>query len=253
MVNITECLGRTMSDFGFILPDDNTKDNQCFDQAYSQQFGIATFQFNFSSTTNNCEAQTFMNSTHLTYGVPVWFQYNSTYDRVILYNDIIVNYTCPFPRFLNATLDVGLYPITSPDRLTVVRFGTYILTMQLFKYSNFTGPYTVSDLPIQIKVGTPLYIGASIMGPDPQLFSMKIDSCYVTPRSDPNDPIKYNVISDGCPVSWFNSIHFIRDGEGLVAYFSMNAFRIGRYSQVHLHCTFSLCAGICPTSCTGIR
>ncbi|XP_043939958.1 uromodulin-like [Protopterus annectens] len=252
-IKLTSCLGQRMLDFNILLPDENIVDNQCFSHSEAVNFDFTEFQFNFSSTATNCQAAISMNSTHVTYSVPVWFKYNTTNQIVIIYNDILVTYNCSYPLTMNASLNIGLNPYLSPDHLSIARFGTHVLTMQLFKYSNYTGSYTIADLPIYIKVGTPLYIGASIMGPDPQRFSMKIDSCYATPTSNPSDPIKYNFISDSCPLPGFITISFIQDGVDLMVYFSMKAFRMARYSQVYLHCSFSLCAGKCPPSCSGTQ
>ncbi|XP_043942580.1 uromodulin-like [Protopterus annectens] len=217
--------------------------------ARSVSFGLASYTFSFSSTpSSNCTSTISINDTYVTYSVYVIFRYIPD-SLVILHNDIVVNYTCSYPLNMNSSLDVGLNPFISSYNITVVGSGTYTTTLQLFKNSDFTGPYTSSDLPLYLTVETPLYIGANVLGADPQKFSVRIESCYATPSNNSDDPVKYNIISNGCPLPGSTGVVFYKDGDGLQAQVSMKLFKFTSYSMVYLHFSFALCSGTCVPNC----
>ncbi|XP_043945501.1 uromodulin-like [Protopterus annectens] len=243
-IGITPCMFRNMYQYMILQPDEDPTDNQCFDSTNGDLFAIVQYQFNFSSTNGNCQAVTSVNSTHITYSVPVWFRYNNTGSQVILHNDIRVTYMCSYPVTMNSSLDFGLYPVVSTNNITVSGSGTYTTTMQLYKYSNYTGPYTKTDLPISLAIETPLYIGASVLGADSR-FSLVLISCYATPTNNADDTIKYKIISESCPIPGSTGVSLKRVGDGLTDLFSINLFKFTSASQVYLHCSFSLCLGRC--------
>ncbi|XP_043942590.1 pancreatic secretory granule membrane major glycoprotein GP2-like [Protopterus annectens] len=249
-IKLTSCLGRGMSASNILLPDENTVDNQCFSRSEPANFSVAEFDFNFSSTTTNCQATILTNSTHVTYSVPVWFRYNNTGQTVITHNDILVTYNCSYPLTMNSSLDVGLEPYKSSNNITVTGSGTYTTIVQLNKFANYTGAYTTAEMPLQLAVESPLYITASVLGADPKKFSLKVDSCYGTPSSDRNDPVRFDIITYGCPVQGSPAVSLDDVGNSLDNKLSMKVFKFSHNPEVYLHFVFSLCLGTCPPSCS---
>ncbi|XP_043945463.1 pancreatic secretory granule membrane major glycoprotein GP2-like [Protopterus annectens] len=247
-VNISSCLGRTMSEFDYLLPDENIQENQCFNKVYSPDFGIATFNYNFTSSDPNCVAVISVNATHVTTSINVLFETNKT-APMIFYNDINVNYSCSYPLNYNVSLDVGLNPYISTNNISVTGSGTYVTTMQLYKYSDYTVPYKVSDMPIRLTVESPLYIGASVQGADPKLF-LKVSSCYATPTQYSNDSVQYPIIAGGCPIPGSPGVHFDLNGVAHVVYFYIKLFKFTTSETVYLHCTFTLCSTDCLNDCS---
>ncbi|XP_043945475.1 pancreatic secretory granule membrane major glycoprotein GP2-like [Protopterus annectens] len=233
----------------FLLPDDDIQDNPCFNNTFSPEHGIATYVFTFGSANPNCTTAATVNGTHVTYSLDVLFKYNTTGLDIILYNSINVNFVCSYPLQMDANLDVGVIPVISTNTITVAGSGTYVTTMQLYKYSNYTGAYTVNDMPISLTVESPLYIGASVLGADPSKFACKVQSCYATPTQDSNDPVKYLIISEGCPIPGSTGVHFDIDGTELLIHFYIKLFKFTTSEKVYLHCTFDLCSGTCEPSC----
>ncbi|XP_043945488.1 uromodulin-like [Protopterus annectens] len=247
-ISISLCLDRAMKMFDIQLPDDNIEDNPCF--AYGNpQDGITEYVFSISSATD-CQATTSINSTHVTYSVPIWFRYNNTGKFVILHNDLKIVYTCSYPLSMNTSLDMNLNPLISTNNITVTGTGTYTTIMQLYRYSDYTGVYTIADMPLSLTVETPLYIGASILSADPRL-SMKVTSCYATPTSNSNDETKYNILTNDCPIPGSPGVSFKIDGNGSVVQFSFKLFKFTSSPKVYLHCIFYLCYGTCVPSCGG--
>ncbi|XP_043945437.1 uromodulin-like [Protopterus annectens] len=229
-----------MEEFGFLLPDENTQQN-CLNMVYSTQSGITTY--NFTSSDPNCVTFISINATHVTTSINVLFETNKT-APLILSNDINVNYSCSYPLDYDISLVLGLNPYVSTNNISATGSGTYITTMELYKYSNYTAPYTVSDMPINLSIGTPLYIGVSVQGADPRLF-LKVSSCYATPTQYSTDSVQYPIISGGCPIPGSPGGHFDLNGVAHVVYFYFKLFKFTTSEQVFLHCTFTLCSTNC--------
>ncbi|XP_043945450.1 pancreatic secretory granule membrane major glycoprotein GP2-like [Protopterus annectens] len=242
-VNISQCLGRRMIALGFFLPNENTQQNHCFYKEYSNEPGIATYNYNFTSSDPNCVAVISVNATHVTTSINVLFETDKT-APVIFYNDINVNYSCSYPLNYNVSLDVGLNPYISTNNISVTGSGTYVTTMQLYKDSKYAVPYTVSDMPIHLTVESPLYIGASVQGADPKLF-LKVSSCYATPTQYSNDSVQYPIISGGCPIPGSTGVHFDINGVAHVVYFYIKLFAFTTSDKVFFHCMFTLCSTDC--------
>ncbi|XP_043945425.1 uromodulin-like [Protopterus annectens] len=181
----------------FLLPDEDIQNNPCFSNTFSPERGISTYVFTFGSANPNCTTVATVNGTHVTYSLDVLFKYNTTGLLVIFYNSINVTFVCSYPLHMDASLDISVSPLLRTNSITVAGSMTYVTTMQMYKYSNYTRPYTVNDMPLVFIVGTPAYIGASVQGADPSMFALKVQSCYATPTHDSNDPIKYPIISGG--------------------------------------------------------
>ncbi|XP_043939934.1 pancreatic secretory granule membrane major glycoprotein GP2-like isoform X2 [Protopterus annectens] len=247
-VDITSCLGRSMSQANFLLPDENQAENPCFYATYSPQPGTATFVYNFTSgSSSSCNPALSVNATHAAFSVPVWFKVNTTNQVVILYNDIMANYTCAYPLNMNTSLDFGVNPFLSTSNLTVAGVGTYTTVLQLCKNSNCTETYKPSDMPLYVRVESILYFKATVFGPDPSKFSLKIQTCYATPTNNSNDLTQYPLIQNGCPVA--PGVILYIDGNSTTVEYSMRMIKFGDSPNVFIYARFILCLGTCTPSC----
>ena len=77
--------------------------------------------------------------------------------------------------------------------------GTFELIMSLYTdatYANAAGDDYAVNVPDNI------YIGLGLMESDG--FILQAKNCWITPSNDPQDSIRYEIISDACPNSAVN-------------------------------------------------
>ncbi|XP_034458558.1 LOW QUALITY PROTEIN: deleted in malignant brain tumors 1 protein-like [Hippoglossus hippoglossus] len=121
-------------------------------------------------------------------------------------------------------------------------------SMSLFRTSTFTQPYP-SGL-ITLPVGSPLHVGVSVLVRNPR-FVVVLENCYASNSSNPNDTAQYFFIQNKCPTD--RQVAVIESGSSRQARFSALLLLIhGEYSDIYLHCSFSLCdqrSSRCAPSC----
>lgn len=113
-------------------------------------------------------------------------------------------------------------------------------SMTLYQDPYFSQPYPRG--PVRLTVGSVLNVGVSTDETDPS-FKLVLDSCYMSPSSNPDDPSRYYLINSRCPVDR-QHVSVIGSGQSLQARFSALLIPEASASQfVYLHCRISLCDG----------
>ncbi|XP_043939971.1 uromodulin-like [Protopterus annectens] len=253
ILRLSGCLGRLLPDYNFTDPVSTPETFPCFYYYGPNKdvTGEALVAFNFSSISPSCIYDFSANGSYATHSIRVLFEYMSTGQLVILHNNVAVNFSCSYPLDMIASLNLAIKPIQSSTNITVTGVGTYQSKMALYKNSDFTDPYTESDKPISLRVEDPLYIGAFVIGADPNKFSYKTVSCYATPENDSNSLVKYPIISDGCPIPTSAYVKIVENGDALTSKFWFKAFKFAQDDALYLFCNGTLCSGTCIPTCTG--
>lgn len=68
--------------------------------------------------------------------------------------------------------------------------------MGLYRSSEYTSPYEVSEYPVTINPFGQLYCQAKLESSDPDLV-LRADTCVATPSMDPLHSVQYKFIEDG--------------------------------------------------------
>ncbi|KAK6473025.1 hypothetical protein HHUSO_G27676 [Huso huso] len=105
---------------------------------------------------------------------------------------------------------------------------------------------------IKVKLKDMIYMGISVQS---ALSSIRlfVESCRATPHDNPNDPIYYDIISNGCTKAQTTKVY---SGSLKEFRFGLEAFSfIGDYEQVYITCTVLLCGAgdpknRCAQGCT---
>ncbi|XP_063294514.1 uncharacterized protein LOC134579227 [Pelobates fuscus] len=149
-------------------------------------------------------------------------------------HQVIIPFNCSFPK--ENRLSVSFRPQKAIFEFTEAGFGNFSYKFQFYTSDQFTTVQTQS--PLEVWLRDMLYMEIQVMSSvnNIQLF---VESCKATPHDNPNDPVFYNIIENGC----------LQD-ETLVVYpgtrtrsrFGLETFTfIGNYKEVYVSCTVMLC------------
>jgi len=165
--------------------------------------------------------------------------------------DETVRFQCSYKR--DAILPrVKLFDPVGDISVTVENFGKFSFHFNTYRTNQFSDP--VKNFPLKLKLRDWLYFEVNATVEDSSL-TLLIDECYSTPTMIPEDPTKYHLIKDRCPVDVTTS--FI-PATGLKRRFSMQVFRYENTTTVYIHCLVFLCRknstdSRCKSSCSDIK
>uniref|UniRef100_F7AWM9 Zona pellucida protein D n=1 Tax=Xenopus tropicalis TaxID=8364 RepID=F7AWM9_XENTR len=151
-------------------------------------------------------------------------------------SDIRIRFSCVYKYDGVVSLPYPL--LTSSSLVTfVVKEGTFNVTMTLYPTSKFKQPY--EWLPV-IPLSQNLYVQLQVHDHDLQnYFSLRVEDCWATPTANPEDNIKYPIISSGYPND--TTVNMIPTFNNSLTRFVMQMFHFINYSEVYLHCKVLLC------------
>uniref|UniRef100_W5M9C5 ZP domain-containing protein n=1 Tax=Lepisosteus oculatus TaxID=7918 RepID=W5M9C5_LEPOC len=167
-------------------------------------------------------------------------------------NDIItrkhlveIGFSCSYPKTGNVSFEFKARRI--PYVFTESGFGRFTYQFEFFSSNLYNRMIDSRSYPVTAELRDMLYmdIVATSSLPNTQLF---VESCRATPRDDPNDPVFYDIIRNGCLLD--NTLQVFPSNRTEYR-FGMEAFAfIGQYEEVYISCMVILCqAGNPYTRC----
>jgi len=98
------------------------------------------------------------------------------------------------------------------------------------------------DSPLQIPVGKDVEVEVS--GPHLEEFDVyaTVSDCFATPSADPNDPIRFSLVSKMCIQD--DDVTITRDGRNQIVKFKSFAFTEKSLEMVYLHCDVFACTSL---------
>ncbi|XP_063294515.1 uncharacterized protein LOC134579228 [Pelobates fuscus] len=149
-------------------------------------------------------------------------------------HQVVISFNCTFPK--KNRLSVSFRPKKALFEFTEAGFGNFTYKFQFYTSDQFTIVQTQS--PLEVWLRDMLYMEIQVMSsvPNVQLF---VESCKASPHDNPDDPVFYNIIENGC----------LKDetlkkytGTNTRSRFGLEAFTfIGNYEEVYVSCTVILC------------
>ncbi|XP_063800729.1 uncharacterized protein LOC134968978 [Pseudophryne corroboree] len=147
---------------------------------------------------------------------------------------VSIPFNCSFPK--KTRLSASFLAHKSDYMFSEAGFGNFTYKFQFYTDDLFVEVET--HYPLEVTLRDPLYMEIQVSSavPNVQLF---VESCKATPHDNPNDPVFYDIIKNGC----------IND-DTLMTYpgtrtqyrFAVEAFAfIGSYEEVYISCTVILC------------
>ncbi|CAJ1073186.1 uromodulin-like [Xyrichtys novacula] len=194
------------------------------------------------------------NSRHITYS-NILFVYPFDGTNVSVSIPMSVPFTCVFPLDDTTSLGTAIRYQLPRNSLGVVRSGEpNRVVMTLYQRPDYSLPLPPGS--VSLPLGSALHVGASVENYDNSTFVLLLENCYVTNSPGADDPDKYFLIQNRCPVDR-RHVTVDESGRSRRALFSALLFQFhGTYEDVYLHCRISLCdgdSGPCRPSCSRRR
>ncbi|XP_044141587.1 pancreatic secretory granule membrane major glycoprotein GP2-like [Bufo gargarizans] len=205
----------------------------------------AVMSFHRPLISKDCGNNVYMNSTHVTFSNRLHI-YAKT-QPILSRQDVIMNFSCIFPLFINVHLNFTVKPILGSTQITVPgTLGSFTLDMFIYKDADFTTLLTENE---SVYVESTLYISLIIPSLEVQNFKIKVLDLYASvSESGPT----YYLLQDGCPTSGITAdlMSVLNNGNATEARFAMKVFQIAGSSTVSLTAKVKICTVDCEIDCT---
>ncbi|KAK6472593.1 CUB and zona pellucida-like domain-containing protein 1 [Huso huso] len=169
--------------------------------------------------------------------------FDHPHDIITRKHQIEIPFICKFPK--KSRLLASFKAHKSAYLFTEAGFGSFTYLFEFYDSSDFSRMINPNTYPIEVELQDMIYMGIQVQSSlsTTQLF---VESCRATPNDNPNDPLYYDIISNGCiedetTVVYLNNQTDFR--------FGLEAFNfIGNYEQVYISCTVILCVAGDPSN-----
>ncbi|MGH0167928.1 UNVERIFIED_CONTAM: hypothetical protein FKN15_077212 [Acipenser sinensis] len=169
--------------------------------------------------------------------------FDHPHDIITRKHQIEIPFICKFPK--KSRLSASFKAHKSAYLFTEAGFGSFTYLFEFYDNSAFSRMINPNTYPIEVELQDMIYMGIQVQSSlsTTQLF---VESCRATPNDNPNDPLYYDIISNGCiedetTVVYLNNQTDFR--------FGLEAFNfIGNYEQVYISCTVILCVAGDPSN-----
>ncbi|KAF4096106.1 hypothetical protein G5714_023709 [Onychostoma macrolepis] len=124
-------------------------------------------------------------------------------------------------------------------------FGSFSYQFEFYQSDSFRSIRNSNTYPLEYKVGEKIYMEIAPVNVV-QNTEVFLESCVATPYDNPNYPISYPIIRNGCGVD--ETVNIYTSHQPNVK-FSMEAFKfIGQYDQVFISCSIIICQANNPNT-----
>ncbi|XP_043960303.1 uncharacterized protein LOC122824126 [Gambusia affinis] len=155
---------------------------------------------------------------------------------IIRRNNVKVDFYCEFPKTISIS---NFYSLHQADYIfTESSFGSFGYSFEIFQDGNFTSRVPPNAYPVQVKMMEMIYMGIQAVSELPNV-TLFVESCKGTPDNNPDNPMYYNLIQNGCVKDETFKIH---PSNQTTFNFEIQAFKFnGDYDQVYITCNVILC------------
>ncbi|KAF3686761.1 CUB and zona pellucida-like domain-containing protein 1 [Channa argus] len=149
---------------------------------------------------------------------------------------IKIDFSCLFPKTISISTYYSLH--NSDYIFTESNFGSFGYTFDIFVNDSFTTVVDPSAYPVQVELMQMIYMGIQAQSDLPKV-TLFVDSCKATPDDNPNNPLHYDLIKNGCNQDETLTIY---QPNQTTFNFGVGAFKFtGNYNEVYITCTVILC------------
>ncbi|XP_036372094.1 uromodulin-like [Megalops cyprinoides] len=195
--------------------------------------------FQVERKVGSCGTQLKTNGTHAVYSNIVIIEQNML-GHITFLASVGFPFNCAYPLDLKTSLETAITPIQVTQEVEVTGSGSRAsATMSLYRSSDYTDPYSVGA--VVLPLGSALYVGIHVEEVESGRFAVIMEDCHATPSASPDDPVRFYVIQNRCPID--NRLVTVEENGGsLQGRFSVYLFRfVGDYDSVFLHCSLIVC------------
>uniref|UniRef100_A0A8C5MJ34 ZP domain-containing protein n=1 Tax=Leptobrachium leishanense TaxID=445787 RepID=A0A8C5MJ34_9ANUR len=159
---------------------------------------------------------------------------DSTNDVITRTHQVAIPFSCSFSKV--ERLSVSFRPQKAIFEFAEAGFGNFTYKFQFYKDDRFITVHTQSPLELSLK--NMMYLEIEVTGSLSNI-ELFVESCRATPHDNPNDPVFYNIIENGCLK---DETLVIYPGTSKKSRFGLKAFAfIGSYEEVYISCTVMIC------------
>ncbi|MED6265002.1 hypothetical protein CHARACLAT_021018, partial [Characodon lateralis] len=158
-------------------------------------------------------------------------------DEVIIRRNMVkIDFFCEFSKTISIS---NFYSLHQADYVfTESSFGSFGYSFEIFRDSNFTNRVEPNAYPVQVKLMEMIYLGIHAMSELPNV-TLFVESCKGTPDNNPDNPIYYDLIKNGCVKDETLKVH---PSNQTLYNFEIQSFKFnGYYDQVYITCSVILC------------
>uniref|UniRef100_A0A8C9TN35 ZP domain-containing protein-like n=1 Tax=Scleropages formosus TaxID=113540 RepID=A0A8C9TN35_SCLFO len=160
-------------------------------------------------------------------------------------SELNIGFSCKYPKKGKASFSFTVHK--PPYVFTENGFGTFAYQFELFTDRLFNSMVDPSAYPPQVNLGEMIYMQIAATSPILNTV-LYVDSCRATPYDDPNYPVFYSIIENGCIVD--NTV-VVYENNNTMYKFGMEAFKfIGLHERVYITCSVILCEAGNHTRCS---
>ncbi|XP_037835879.1 uncharacterized protein LOC108250990 isoform X2 [Kryptolebias marmoratus] len=123
---------------------------------------------------------------------------------IIRRKKVQIDFSCEFPKTISIS---SYYNLHQSDYIfTESSFGSFGYTFEIFRDRNFTKKVEPNAYPVQVKLLEMIYMGIQANSDLPNV-TLFVESCKGTPDDDPDNPLSYDLIKNGCVKDETMKIH----------------------------------------------
>ncbi|XP_051953227.1 CUB and zona pellucida-like domain-containing protein 1 [Xyrauchen texanus] len=197
----------------------------------------------FASTPlNGCGTQMEENNDELIFKNQI-IAFDDPKDIITRRHEINIEISCKYQNRSNLTLQFDTH--RPGINFFEKGFGSFSYQFEFYDSASFYNKRDPNSYPLEYDVGQMIYMQIEPVTPV-QNTEVFIESCVATPYDDPNHPISYPIITNGCKVD--ESVQVYSNHEPYFQ-FGMEAFVfIGLQDQVFISCSIIICEANNPNT-----
>ncbi|XP_075921464.1 zona pellucida sperm-binding protein 4-like isoform X1 [Petromyzon marinus] len=165
---------------------------------------------------------------------------------------------CHMNGTANLVVEVLVNTLSPPT--PQIALGLFAFLLEVFPDGLYSVPYLSVDFPLVKTLGDPLYFQVSLRGPTDQNLVLHLDDCWATSSADPQDPVKWQLVVNECPVQssccsvWFPGVVNVSPAS-FFKRFAVDTFafmvapgQVGTRDSVYFHCSVVVCDSRNPSA-----
>nr|XP_055029607.1 mucin-5AC-like [Misgurnus anguillicaudatus] len=176
--------------------------------------------------------------------------YDNPSDIITRTHELEIEFMCKYQKRSNLTME---FDTRRPGiNFTEIGFGSFSYEFEFYQSANFYNEIDAKSYPLEYDLGEMIYMQIEPITPV-QHTEIFLESCVATPYDNPNYPISYPIITNGCIVD--ETVQIFSNHQPYIE-FGLEAFKfIGLHDQVFISCSIIICevnnpATRCSQGCT---
>ncbi|XP_065114059.1 uncharacterized protein [Paramisgurnus dabryanus] len=178
--------------------------------------------------------------------------YDDPRDIITRKHELEIEFLCKYRKRSNLTME---FDTRRPGiNFTEIGFGAFSYEFEFYQSADFYNEIDPNSYPLEYDLGEMIYMQIEPITPV-QNTEIFLESCVATPYDNPNYPISYPIITNGCIVD--ETVQIFSNHQPYIE-FGLEAFKfIGLHDQVFISCSIIICEANnpltrCSKGCTNI-